>query len=216
MTTNVTDEQASIYQEYRTAKKNLKRGRDFIDWMKVARGYDQARREAMHHAGTNVPQGAAYREHISRIARREKLFDRDDEGREFPSPEDRTYCIKVLENYDMPSYDPRRKSIKAWRDGLSDSERAKLNHPKRVWTVYWAATEPRAETEAKRKARELKQSKPDPMLDAVADAEAETHTARREIETLRELLALMRNAVELPGEIAAKIDAVLRNGRGEK
>src|SRR5262249_37801187 len=117
MTNDPTDERKEIYKEYRTAKRNLKKGRDFFDWMKIARGYDQARREAMHRAGTNAPQGAAYREAFAAIDRREKLIDRDDKGKEFPSPEDRTYCIKVLENYDMPSLDPRRPSIKAYRDG---------------------------------------------------------------------------------------------------
>jgi hypothetical protein len=94
--------------------------------MKIARGYDQARREAMHRAGTNTPQGAAYREQFAKIDRREKLIDRDDKGGEFPTKEDRTYCIKVLENYDMPSYDPRRASIKTWRDSLAHGERALL------------------------------------------------------------------------------------------
>src|SRR6516225_7798423 len=150
MTDDLTDEQVSVYKDYRSAKKNLKKGRDFADWMKVARGYDQARREAMHRAHSNAPQGATYREYFARVDRREKLIDRDDKGREFPTPEDRTYCIKVLENYDTPGHDPRRISIKAWRDGLSVSERAKLNHPKRVWGAYWAATEPRAERDAKR------------------------------------------------------------------
>jgi hypothetical protein len=107
---------------------------------------------------------------------------------------------------------PRRPSIKVWRDGLSDSERAKLNHPKRVWTGYLAATEPRAETEAKRKERERKQAEKsrDPMLDKVGEAEAETHTARRQVEVLRELVAFIRDHIDLPEDIAAKIDAVLR------
>jgi hypothetical protein len=205
-----TDEQKTIYQEYRTAKKNLKKGRDFLDWMKIARGYDEARREAMHRAGTNRPQGTAYREEFVKIDRREKLIDRDEQGREFPSPEDRTFCIKVIENYDTPNEDPRRPSIKVWRDGLSDSERGKVNHPKRVWTSYWADTEPRVEREAKRKARDARAVREDPMLQAIADAETAEHTARREIELLRELLAVIRDAVDLPEEIAARIDAALR------
>jgi hypothetical protein len=207
-----TDEQKTIYSDYRVAKKNLKKGRDFIDWLKIARGYDEARREAMHRAGTNVPQGPTYREEFAKIDRRERLIDRDDKGREFPTPEDRTFCIKVLENYDMPGHDPRRPSIKAWRDGLSVSERAKLNHPKRVWGAYWAATEPRAERDAKRIERERRQAmKPaDPMLEKVGEAEAETHAARRQLEAVRELLAYIRDHVALPEDVAAKIDELLR------
>jgi hypothetical protein len=212
MSDNANDERDAIYKEYRAAKKNLKKGRDFFDWMKIARGYDEARREAMHRAGTNVPQGSAYREEFGKISRREKLIDRDDKGREFPSPEDRTFCIYVLENYDAPSKDPRRVSIKAWRDGLSDSRRAGLNHPKRVWTSYLADTEPRAEKDAKRIERERQQAmkSTDPLLDKVGEAEAETHTARRQVEALRELLALIRDHVRLPEDIVAKIDAALR------
>jgi hypothetical protein len=48
------------------------------------------------------------------------------------------------------------------------------------------------------------------MLDAIGEAEAATHDARRQIEALRELLALVRNHIDLPEAIAAKIDAALR------
>jgi hypothetical protein len=212
MPANDSTFEETIYQEYRTAKRNLRKGRDFADWMKIARGYDQARNEAMRSAGTNVPQGAAYREAFARIARRERLIDRDDQGREFPTKEDRTYCIKVLENYDTPSYDPRRKSLKVWRGELSEGERAKLNHPKRVWESYWAHTEPRAERDARLIERERRRAErpTNPMLDAVGDAEAREHHERRQAEAMRELLALIRDHVELPDDIAAKIDAFLR------
>ena len=212
MTTNDLTFEAITYKEYRTAKRNLQKIRDFADWMKIARGYDQARREAMHSAGTNSPQGPAYREAFARIDRREKLIDRDDEGYEFPSKEDRTYCIKVIENYDTPSHDPRRAPIKAWRDGLYPHERAKLNHPKSVWTAYWAATEPRAEKDAKRIERERKQAakSPDPMVDALGDAEAREHAANRRSEGMRELLAYIRDHVDLPDDVVSKIEAVLR------
>jgi hypothetical protein len=47
------------------------------------------RRSSKRGAGTNTPQGAAYREQFAKIDRREKLIDRDDKGKEFPTPEDR-------------------------------------------------------------------------------------------------------------------------------
>jgi hypothetical protein len=215
MTVNLSNEQIDIYKEYRTAKRNLKKGRDFADWWKVMRGYDQARREAQQRAGgINRPQGARYREEFARIDRREKLIDRgvDEDGKpwEFPTPEDRTYCIKVLENYDAPSEDPRRPSIKVWRDRLTPGKRAGLNHPKRVWTAYWADTKPRAEREAEQASREARaQAKEDPLLEDLANTEVREHDARRQVEALRELLALIRDAVDLPEDIAAKIDAVL-------
>jgi hypothetical protein len=193
----LTDEQRTVYKDYRSAKKHLQAGRDFADWMKVARGYDQARREAMQRAGNvNAPQGAAYREEFARIDRREKLIDRDDQGREFPTKEDRTYCIKVIENYDAPSYDTRRPSLKAWRDSLSVGERTKLNHPKRVWSSYWADTEPEAERDAKRAARAMREPKENPHLAALADTEGERDQARRHAESLRELLGRILDEVE--------------------
>jgi hypothetical protein len=182
---------------------------DFADWMKIARGYDQARREAMHRAGTNAPQGAAYREAFAVIDRRERLIDRDDKGREFPSKEDRTYCIKVIENYDAPGHDPRRPSIKTYRDGLSPSARAKLNHPKRVWSSYWADTEPRAERDAKRTEREMKEPK-SPLADLVADTERAHDASRRETEDLRELLARVLDEVgDLAPDLRERIERAL-------
>jgi hypothetical protein len=200
MLNTLTAEQKTVYKDYRTAKTHLKAGRDFADWMKVARGYDQARREAMHQAGTNQPQGPGYREEFAKIDRRERLIDRDTDGKEFPSREDRTYCIKVLENYDMPSYDPRRPSIKAWRDSLSHSERAKLNHPKRVWEAYWAKTEPQAERDAKAAERERKPPKENPLQELVATAESERDDTRRQEQGLRELLGRILDEVELPDD----------------
>jgi hypothetical protein len=209
--TDMTDEQRTVYKDYRAAKRHLKQGRDFADWMKIARGYDQARREAMHRAGTNAPQGAAYREQFARIDRREKLIDRDDKGGEFPTKEDRTYCIKVLENYDMPSHDPRRPSIKTWRDSMAAGERSKLNHPKRVWSAYWAVTEPRAERDAKRLAREMKPPKESPHLAALADAEVARDASRRQTENLRELLArVLAEWEEIPEGLRAAIEKGLR------
>lgn len=208
----MSDERKTVYQEYRTAKRQLRSGREFIDWLKIARGYDQARREAMHRAGTNAPHGAAYSAVFAEIDRKERLIDRDTRGREFPTREDRTYCVYVLENYDAPSHDPRRPSIKTWRASLSDSEGAKLNHPKRVWTAYLAATEPRAETDAKRTEREMRPPKEHPHLAALADAEVREHTARRESEALRELIALIRDelAEQLPPRLHEAITKALR------
>jgi hypothetical protein len=123
----------------------------------------------MQRAGTNRPQGPTYRNEFAEIDRRENLIDRDENGKEFPSGEDRAFCIRVLENYDAPSYDLRRPSIKAWRDGLLDTERAKFNHPKCVWERYWSDTEPMAKKKAKRIARETRETKPYPVADLAAD-----------------------------------------------
>ena len=49
-----------------------------------------------------------------------------------------------------------------------------------------------------------------PMIDALAVAETETHDARRQVEALRELIAFIRDHVELPDDVVAKIDAIVR------
>jgi hypothetical protein len=92
---------------------------------------------------------------------------------------------------------------------LSDSERAKLNHPKRVWTSYWADTEPRAERDAKRTERAMKEPKENPHLQALADTEGERDTARRHAEDLRELLA--RVLAELEDHLSPELrEAITR------
>jgi hypothetical protein len=45
------------------------------------------------------------------------------------------------------------------------------------------------------------------MLDKVGEAEAETHDVRRQLEAVRELLALIRDHVDLPED---RIDDALR------
>ena len=103
-----------------------------------------------------------------------------------------------------------RVSIKTYRDGLPHSERAKLNHPKRVWTSYWADTEPKADQLAKRIAREMKPPKESPHLAALADAEGERDDARRHSENLRELLGRVLNEVEdLPSDLHEAIKKAL-------
>src|SRR5262245_35770759 len=96
----------------------------------------------------------------------------------------------------MPSYDPRRISIKAYRDGLSDSERSNLNHPKRVWINYWADTDPEEDKQARRVEQAMAAQKREPltkMADLLAETESARHASQREIATLRQLLKRIIN-----------------------
>jgi hypothetical protein len=102
----------------------------------------------------------------------------------------------------MPSYDPRRIPIKAYRDGLSDSERANLNHPKRVWTSYWADTDPEEDKQARRVERAIAAQKKEPlvkMADLLAETQDAHHTSQQEAAALRRLL----------GRILAELGEVL-------
>jgi hypothetical protein len=115
--------------------------------------------------------------------------------------------IKVLENYDVPSYDPRRPAIMAWRDGMSPSERAKLNHPKRVWSAYWAKTTPQAEKEARAAERAMQEPSADPMLDLVADTERERDDAHRHAQDGRGLLGeVLERWEDIPADLREKIE----------
>ena len=147
-----TDERKLIYQEYRTAKrKPAGRAATSGDWMKIARCDDEARREATHRAGTNTPQGTTYREEFTKIDHRERLIDRDEQGREFPSPEDRTFCIKVLEKLrcsDLRSAPPLNQGLA--RQPLRHRARQGQSPEARLDLADVANTAPRVEQEAKR------------------------------------------------------------------
>jgi hypothetical protein len=115
----------------------------------------------------------------------------------------------------VPSADPRRKSIKAYRDGLSHGERAKLNHPKRVWTSYWEDTQPGADKHAKRVERAATagiRQKQVELIDLLADTEDARAANQRKIEELRILLSRMLAAVKdhLPPELREEVEEVLR------
>jgi hypothetical protein len=66
-----------------------------------------------------------------------------------------------------------------------------------------------AEKAAKRNAREMK-AKADPVGDLAANQEVELKTKQRQFEAMRELFAYIRDHCDIPDDVAAKIDGILR------
>ena len=99
--------------------------------------------------------------------------------------------IEILENYDMPLYDPRRPSIKAWRDAMTPGERSRYNHPESVWSTYWRSTEPKEDKDRKRASRAAKETEREssPLEEELAELHHLADDRQGRIETMRLVLA---------------------------
>lgn len=205
-----TDDEKEAYKRARVAIRNLLKDRDFQWWLDYGTGADTARREAMRAAFTNSPIGKAYNMEHSRIMRREKLVDLSNPAAPFPDANSRKDAILMIENLHHPVDSRRLKGILTWRQGLTSTERNKLNHPTAVLRRWKKDTEPLEETRARRLEREQREPKEDPMLALVADTEGERDDARRHAEGLRGLLGRVLDEVEdLPPDLRAAIEAKL-------
>lgn len=214
MTMATTDDAHEIYKRARAAMRNLQKARDFHWWVDYGTGADMARREAMQAAFTNQPIGKAYNIEHARVMRREKLVDLTDPANPFPDANTRKDAIVMVENLHHPVDTRRLKGILGWREGLTASERAKLNHPTAILRRWRKDTEPQEEKRAREQTREQREPKEDPMLSLVADTEGERDEARRHAENLRGLLGRVLNEVEdLPPELRELIEQALADGR---
>lgn len=187
-----TDEDRLSYKRGRAALRDLRKGRDFTSWLDYANAVDTAQREAMRAAAANNPVGKAYNAEFARVVKREKLVEHLPDGKQFPDPTTRKDCAAMLRNYEFAVDDPRRISVKTWRGKLDSSDRAKLNHPGSVMRRWRADTEPQEDKEAAKAAREARAPREDPLLTLVADTELERDAARHDAQTLRQLLARVR------------------------
>jgi hypothetical protein len=168
-------ERADTYRHGRNALSRLKRGRDYLDWIDVARAVWEARDEALEQigmAGSNLPPslrlGGGYSKAYSAILKREGLED------EFIDRTTRNQLFEIIAN--LPS-------IEAHRDLLSPAERAKLNHPSAVLRHFKRS----GAVHDDRAARRPSPSKADNLLE-------ELTLAREEIERLRECNAELEGA----------------------
>jgi hypothetical protein len=99
----------------------------WTDWLMVARALIIGRTEALELANTNRPVGTRYNAAMGRWLRETGLAD--------VSAQERYRLLLVLEN--LPA-------IEAWRAGLDDAQRRRLNHPGAVWHGWRrAVAEPR-------------------------------------------------------------------------
>jgi hypothetical protein len=205
-----TDSELEAYKRARAAIRNLRKDRDFQWWTDYGIGADTARREAMRAAFTNNPIGKAYNLEHARIMKREKLIDLSNPNAPFPDPNSRKDAIIMVENLHHPADSRRFKGILAWREGLTVSERSKLNHPTAILRRWRKDTEPIEDKRARELTSEQQEPKEDPMLSLVADTEGERDEARRHAEDLRGLLGRILEEVEdLPEDLRAAIEQAL-------
>ena len=107
------------------AEDRIRRGAHWTDWMYVADGFAVGRAKAMRAAGTNQPYGKAYTRAFGDWMRERPWAreERIDKGT-------RSNLLWAADH---------RSEIEAWRDTLTQSERAKMNHPTTLRRRYDAA-----------------------------------------------------------------------------
>jgi hypothetical protein len=116
MTYHITPEDLQIIKRGQSAAKKIGRltGTPFETWVDVGFGAQRRQIVAERMAGTNRPFGAAYKDAFRQLVHRYPFGDMDE------NPTERAAAITMIEN--LPA-------ITTWRNGLSESERRKINHP---------------------------------------------------------------------------------------
>jgi hypothetical protein len=110
-----------IIGEALIAWSRIRRGASFNDWLAVGKALALARAECMREAKSNKPLGTAYNRLMGAWLKRH--------GLDSIRGQERYRCLQVLDN--LPE-------IEAWRAGLSEEKRRRLNHPGAViarWTA---------------------------------------------------------------------------------
>jgi hypothetical protein len=117
----MTDVAADAVAEGRDAWARIReQGRkSFDDWLTVARALAIGRSAALQAAGTNRPVGTTFNRAASEWLRQA--------GLDGINPQERYRALLVLEN--LPA-------ISAFRDGLDEAQRRRLNHPNACWHAW--------------------------------------------------------------------------------
>ena len=107
------------------AEDRIRRGAHWTDWMYVADGFAVGRAKAMRAAGTNQPYGKAYTRAFGDWMRERPWAreERIDKGT-------RSNLLWAADH---------RSEIEAWREALTQGERAKMNHPTTLKRRFEAA-----------------------------------------------------------------------------
>jgi hypothetical protein len=107
------------------AEDRIRRGAHWSDWMYVADGFAVGRAKAMRAAGTNQPYGKAYTRAFGEWMKERPWAreERIDKGT-------RSNLLWAADH---------RSEIEAWRETLTQGERAKMNHPTTLKRRFEAA-----------------------------------------------------------------------------
>ena len=118
-----TNDEHKAIERAQEAWASLKRGQSWEHWLSVGVALVIGRGEAMRAAHTNAPAGRGYNEAFSGWLSQYEFADID--------KADRSHLFACMEH---------RSSIETWRATLTQTERLKLNHPKRVMEKWKAST----------------------------------------------------------------------------
>jgi hypothetical protein len=121
----ISAESLAIIRDGQAALRFLDRDKTWEAWVRIGKAFMEVRTVAMQRAGTNRPFGPLYRDLFGRLLRQFKFIERiKDSG-------DRARLVEVMEN--LPE-------IETWRNGLTNDERRRWNHPTTVLREYKKAT----------------------------------------------------------------------------
>lgn len=194
------DDRENVIQQGIAAWNQLKKS--WEHWRMVGKALLVGREWAMHHAGTNKPEGKGYNLAFGAWLEKYKLNDID-QG-------DRKRLFEVMD---------KLAEIEEWRAGLTEGERRKLNHPSTVLRRWKKATQLPSEEKPKKatlsdSVRDLDTRVYD-LTEEKKELEASYEQLKSENETLRaEAAELEKRVKELLAEnmeyVTAKIEAEAR------
>jgi hypothetical protein len=117
----ISAESLAIIRDGQAALRWLDRDKTWEAWLRIGRAFMEVRNVAMRTAGTNRPFGPLYRDVFGRLLLQFKFTERiKDSG-------DRARLVEVMESL---------AEIETWRNGLTDDERRRWNHPTTVLREY--------------------------------------------------------------------------------
>jgi hypothetical protein len=99
--------------------------KNWNDWLEVARALVIGRAASLAKAVTNLPQGSRYNHFMGGWLQTN--------GLDGINTQERYRAMLVLESLSV---------ISAWRDGLDEPRRRRMNHPNAVWHAWRRSTQP--------------------------------------------------------------------------
>jgi hypothetical protein len=115
----------------REAWRRLTRHQTFQDWLQVGEALVVGRREVLALPEVRGPRGKKYSQAFSKWLDENNLRWMDEARTKEMDAKDRAALLKLMES---------QEKVMAWREGLSASNRLRLNHPRAV-LQKWARTQ---------------------------------------------------------------------------
>jgi hypothetical protein len=193
--TDPAEHQASKEAQRAWAWMKKTQARTMQAWLEIGQGFLTGRAWAMRRAGVNRPHGRGYNETFSQWLAAYKLDDVDQA--------DRSNLFKLM---DSPA-------VMAWRNGLPDAVRNKLNHPTTILRAHRKAhaptPQPRAAADAERIRQQARERR-------IADATSHLvgfgdHTAQLLFDAMAALHEIFGKMGASDAEIAERLPPALHD-----